>query len=97
MEALGEIDLGGGRTVIDVSLGWTHACAVLDDCSLKCWGYNGYGALGQNDKEHRGDGPDEMGDNLPAVYVGEGRTVSRLALGYGNTCVVLDNGDAKCW
>ena len=40
------VDLGTGRTAVSVSLGQRHTCAVLDDGSLKCWGYNGYGQLG---------------------------------------------------
>ena len=40
------VDLGTGRTAVSVSLGQYHTCALLDDGSLKCWGYNYYGQLG---------------------------------------------------
>ena len=34
------VDLGTGRTAVSVSAGQYHTCAVLDDGSLKCWGYD---------------------------------------------------------
>ncbi|MDA8838829.1 hypothetical protein N9N26_06185, partial [Candidatus Poseidoniales archaeon] len=39
-------NLGTGRTAVSVSAGFQHTCAVLDDGSLKCWGYNTYGQIG---------------------------------------------------
>ncbi|DAC59826.1 MAG TPA: cell wall anchor protein, partial [Candidatus Poseidoniales archaeon] len=35
-----------GRTVTAVSGGEYHTCAVLDDGTVKCWGFDGYGQLG---------------------------------------------------
>ena len=61
------VDLGTGRTAIAVAAGSFHACALLDDGSVKCWGQNGSGRLGIGDTASRGDGPGDMGDDLPAV------------------------------
>lgn len=97
MEALQEIDLGTGRTAIDVSMGFYHTCAILDDGSLKCWGLDDYGVLGQEDMGDRGDQPGEMGDALPPMNIGAGRTVAQVTCLDYSTCVVLDNGDALCW
>jgi hypothetical protein len=36
----------------------------------KCWGYDVYGFLGQGDTLARGDGPNEMGQNLYPVRLG---------------------------
>ena len=41
-----EVNLGAGRTAVSISLGMEHACAILDDGSLKCWGYGDSGRLG---------------------------------------------------
>ena len=41
-----KVDLGAGRTATYVSSGGNVNCAILDNGSLKCWGYNYYGQLG---------------------------------------------------
>jgi alpha-tubulin suppressor-like RCC1 family protein len=88
------VDLGTGRTIKMLSAGYQHSCAILDDRSLKCWGENIYGELGQYDHEHRGDDPNEMGDNLPPVVL---QGVAKfVAAGRYETCVVLEGGALKC-
>ena len=94
---LAPVALGAGRTATAISAGASHVCALLDDGSVKCWGYNNRGALGLGDQNHRGDGPNEMGDDLPTVDLGTGRTATAIAAGYGHTCAILDNGQLKCW
>jgi alpha-tubulin suppressor-like RCC1 family protein len=60
-------DLGTGRTATAISAGKYHTCAILDDASVKCWGYNNHGQLGQGNKTQLGAAVNEMGDNLPAI------------------------------
>ncbi|MBT4525917.1 MAG: hypothetical protein HOC24_05140 [Deltaproteobacteria bacterium] len=94
---LSAIDLGSGLTPVSIVTGTTHACALLDDGSVKCWGNNSYGRLGIGNTINRGDNSDEMGDNLPVVALGTGRTVVEIAAGWDYTCARLDNGSVKCW
>jgi len=91
------LDLGLGGTVVELSVGGAHACALLDNGSLKCWGRNDKGQLGLGDVASRGDNPGEMGDNLPAINVGTGRTIAHVSAGTDHTCVVFVDGDVKCW
>ena len=72
-------------------------------------GYNG--PLGYGDTANRGDGPNEMGDDLPAVDLGtdpgaDGTsgtaddvpyTATAIVAVHNYTCALLSNGDAKCW
>lgn len=67
---LPHVDLGDGRKVVAVSAGRYHTCAVLDNSELKCFGWNQYGQLGYGDNNDRGDGSNEMGDNLLPIDVG---------------------------
>ena len=67
------VDLGSGRTALAVSAGDEHTCAVLDDGSVKCGGWNGEGNLGIGSRTVKGDGPNEMGNNLPVVDLGRTR------------------------
>lgn len=41
-----------------------------------CFGKNFAGQLGLGDTENRGDEPDEMGNNLPRVYLGDKKATS---------------------
>lgn len=91
------IDLGTGRTAVKIDAGTHHTCALLDNDKVKCWGYNGNGQLGQEDTFHRGDTGGEMGDTLPYVFLGVGRTVTDISVGGYTSCATLDTGEVKCW
>ena len=91
------VNLGTGRYAKHIKAGYDYVCALLDDATVKCWGNNGKGQLGYGDTKHRGHNPADMGDALPTVNFGTGRTVTYLDVGWHHACVVLDNGDIKCW
>ncbi|HAB57822.1 MAG TPA: hypothetical protein DCE75_07190 [Acidimicrobiaceae bacterium] len=96
-ENLPAVDLGSGRTATAITAGSAHFCALLDDASMKCWGQNQFGQLGQGDTLSRGDTADEMGDNLPAVDLGSGRTATAITADGNVTCALLDDASVKCW
>jgi len=91
------VDLGTGVSVQAVALGGLHSCALLNGGRVKCWGSNDRGALGVGDTLARGLGPGDLGDNLPFVNLGTGRTAVALSLGRWHSCAILDNGSVKCW
>ena len=45
-DALPPVDLGAGRAALALETGGGHACAILDDHSVKCWGWNSLGWTG---------------------------------------------------
>ena len=87
------VDLGTGRTAVAIDGGHTHVCAILDDGSLKCWGDEDQGELGNGGSEN--NGPYYSPSVVPAL--GTGRTAVSVTAGTQHTCVILDNGDMKCW
>lgn len=96
------VDLGTNVTARAVVAGLNYACAIVEGGSLaagsvKCWGSNGSGQLGLGDTVARGDNANEMGDNLPVVNLGSGRTAVSISAGFATTCAVLDNGKVVCW
>jgi alpha-tubulin suppressor-like RCC1 family protein len=95
--ALASVSLGTGRTALQIAGGYAHTCSILDNASLKCWGYNNYGQLGQGNTQTIGDNAGEMGDNLTAISLGTGRTALQVTCGYYHTCVILDNASLKCF
>ena len=86
--------LGNGRTAVALSSGEQHTCAILDNGSVSCWGYNVYGALGNG-----GTTDGVSGINTPTLTssLGTGRTAVALASGLYHTCAILDNGSVSCW
>ena len=89
------VDLGTDRSARIVQLGSQHSCALLDNDEIKCWGRNNAGQLGQGNTLTRGDGPNEMGDDLTAVVlvpdiaglVWDGYSSNRIT--YGDQAPVL--------
>jgi alpha-tubulin suppressor-like RCC1 family protein len=96
-DALPAVRLGTGRTAVAISTGEWHSCALLDNGKVKCWGQNSEGELGIGDRRFRGFSPSDMGDNLPEVDLGSGRTAVALSLRQLSSCALLDNGQVKCW
>jgi alpha-tubulin suppressor-like RCC1 family protein len=37
--------------VVEIALGRRHSCARLDSGEVRCWGWNGYGQLGDGGKK----------------------------------------------
>ena len=96
MASLPLINLGTGRTAKAVSAGLFHTCALLDDGTVKCWGYNLRGQLGIDNTTTMGDGAGEMAQ-LTGINLGTGRTATSIAIGNTHSCAKLDNGAVKCW
>lgn len=100
--ALQSIDFGAGRTVLQMDCGAYHACAVLDNRKVKCWGENefqeGSGILGVDLRETIvGDSPNSMGDNLPYVDLGTNAEVAQISAAWEYSCALLMSGEVKCW
>jgi hypothetical protein len=94
---LPRVDLGRGRTARAVSAAEDHACALLDDQTVKCWGVSHDGDLGLGDTVDRGGDWNQMGSNLPAVELGPGRSALAISAGGTHTCALLDDHTVKCW
>ncbi|MBL8777231.1 MAG: hypothetical protein JNK12_14910 [Acidimicrobiales bacterium] len=104
-DGLPPVDLGADRTATAIAAAGHHTCALLDDGTVKCWGMNDVGQLGQDDTFGHGYSTGQMGDTLAPVDLGEGRTavaITAAARGWhrpsiGYTCALLDDGSVKCW
>jgi hypothetical protein len=82
----------GGHTAKAVATGSYHTCAILDDGSVRCWGFGGDGRLGYGNTNPVLD-PSTAG----AVDLGPGRTAVAITAGSDDTCVILDTGGVECW
>ncbi len=73
--------------VTSIATGREHACAILTDKTVKCWGQNLSGALGTGKKDNAFK-PTTQSPPLEAV--------KQLALGNGFTCALLESGELYC-
>jgi len=73
-----------------VAVGNDHACALLRDHTLRCWGYNSSGQVGNG----KSDGEDVRS---ATPVVGLDGTVKKVSAGGAHTCAVKENGDLFCW
>jgi len=93
VQVSGITGLTAASTAVEVSAGYWHTCALMADGSVKCWGYNGDGALGDNSTN---DSP------VPVLVSGiDGATsaavASGVSVGYWHSCARMANGTVQCW
>ena len=85
-EPTGVIGLESG--VINIAAGSFHTCALLDDGTVRCWGNNGFGQLGDGSTTSRA---------TPATVLGIASGTIAIATGYAHTCALDQTGDMQCW
>jgi alpha-tubulin suppressor-like RCC1 family protein len=87
----GNVDVGG--FVVQVALGFSHTCALLDSGRVRCWGRGSAGRPGYGNTNNIGD--DETPASAGDVDLG-GKAVQIVA-GTLHTCALLDTGKVRCW
>ena len=89
----GDVNVGG--TVVQISAGSQHTCALLNTGKVRCWGYGEYGQLGYGNENDIGDDNGETPASAGDVNVGG--TVTQISAGYFHTCALLNTGKVRCW
>lgn len=83
----------GGRAK-GVAVGMDHACALLEDGTVWCWGGNDRGQVGDGTKEDR-LAPERVDGLVSGGTVGG--AVVEIAAGAYATCARLRTGEVMCW
>ena len=73
----------------------SHTCALLDDNTVRCWGFGGNGRLGYGNVANAGD--DESPGSVGPVDLGPGRTALAITAGGAHSCALLDDHTVRCW
>ena len=84
------VNLTENHTASQITTGYRHTCAIIDNGSVSCWGWNLHGQLGL--------GVPDIWVNTPSwVDLGAGRTATSISAGIAHTCAILDDDNVKCW
>jgi alpha-tubulin suppressor-like RCC1 family protein len=78
---------GFATSVVQMDVGFYSPCAALSNGTAMCWGWNGYGQVGNGST---------VNPNVPTLVSGLGN-VLRVASGYTHSCAVLSGTTVKCW
>jgi hypothetical protein len=70
-----------------VSAGETHTCAIVNNGSVQCWGFNQSGQLGNNTTTN----------SFTTVTVAGLSNAAGLTTGLNHTCALQSNGSVSCW
>jgi alpha-tubulin suppressor-like RCC1 family protein len=92
---------GLGNGVTAITAGFNHACALLDTGSVKCWGDNFVGELGNGENGNTYSAPTNVcvAPGIGPSCTGGSALSGVVAIGAGDfhTCAVLSTGAVRCW
>ncbi len=71
-----------------IAVGGHHACALLADGAVKCWGKNANGQVGDGSSASK---------NAPVEVLAPSAKVASLVAGPANSCAVNESGLILCW
>src|SRR5262249_29546752 len=80
------VGISGAR---QISSGGDHTCAAMSDGTLRCWGNDQYGELGNGTVTGNGIG-------TPVTVFGIDDATA-VAAGASSSCALLVGGSIKCW
>ena len=85
------VGVTGITTATAIAAGDYHACALLTDRSIRCWGSSGQGRLG--------NGVTNADSTSPVAVTGfpDGTELVAIAAGGQHTCALDNDGFAWCW
>ena len=90
--------VSGITNAIAISAGGWHTCALLQGGTIRCWGQNDYGQLGDGAIIVPQTRPTPIPRRTPTPVMVQGITTAvALQAGIFHTCALLQDGRMQCW
>jgi len=83
------VAVGGLTGAVSLAAGYGHTCALLADATMRCWGGNREGELG--------NGTTSIPGTAHPVAVSSLTSATALTTGAYHTCALLADSTVKCW
>ena len=85
-----------------LSTGGDHSCILYDNNWVTCWGKGIYGQLGVGSTANVGSAEQSLGSIDPIHILTDdeflaGYTITDISSGGDHSCVLISNGQMKCW
>jgi alpha-tubulin suppressor-like RCC1 family protein len=77
-----------GVTVTAIAAGSRHTCALLSGGTVRCWGLNDHGQLGNGSTTN---------SSTAVVVTGLSGAATAISGGNNHTCVLITGGAMQCW
>lgn len=84
------ISLTAESPFVQISADYSHTCAKMANGAFKCWGNSSFGQLGYGNLS-------TVNHVLSANSILPVSGTLRISTGWGNTCILLINGNVRCW
>ena len=81
------VEVVGVDDAVQVTAGDFHSCALIDDGSIRCWGFGGRGELGHG----------SWASSSTPVTVAGITDATSITQGLAHTCALLPDASATCW
>ena len=86
--ALAPVSVSGLADAVSLGAGYDHACALVGDGTMRCWGGNTFGQLGHATPSGMSTVPVTVDNVIDAAGIG---------VGAFHTCVVGADRSVRCW
>ncbi|MDW8247053.1 MAG: hypothetical protein RMJ84_10790, partial [Sandaracinaceae bacterium] len=88
LRRLSPVMVRGLRNAVEIDGGGRHTCALLQNRTMRCWGDDSYGQLGD------GESPPSSGDEPPMVMLDN---IISFSVGGQHTCALRADRSVWCW
>jgi alpha-tubulin suppressor-like RCC1 family protein len=91
------VDTSSPEDLTSIAMGEHFACAISQSKGVLCWGSDGFGQLGDDEKCAMTSFTESCSTPQQVKYLGSPVSPESISVGEGTGCVVFGDGSLWCW